>query len=572
MKQHRLALERGNTLVSQFITSLPSTGDWYEDAQKSLASDSVVEKVILHRLRKKFERPDKNRANTLHEEALHRFVTSDERLGSLDLFEIKKIAYRIRPLIAKWLEGIYFDVEDAWFGPGESFNSSGGYTSAVSKVRTFPYTVTASCAEDFFHIIWSNRQWRRFLCYRIRKDGLKKSFAEALRADRGLDFVIEHGYFEIVNGSRFASVPKDNDNRRGINVEPLGNLVCQRIDGLAIRRRLAAIGNSIGHGNFDPSSSSFDIKHGDGQKRQGDILRTRGCGITTVDLASASDSISLKLCALVLPSFLLKRLMRHRCDVVCHSDGNGQWLNMMSSMGNGFTFELLTLIVLAIGRYHDPKASAYGDDLIVSSGTYPSVRLSLEQAGFIVNHKKTFHHGFLRESCGVFTWFGNEFEAYDFKWMESMVDLTIVCNKLYRLLCSPFLMKWRNKIRRLWTRLVRLVDIQYRAPIWGGLDTFVFDPAVPLKTSCNSRFLAKNLQYDPHCIVKRFVLEQVTRTKSSIRSFDAELVSYFKSMMPVAHGRRGDLRLTSEHLLVTDGHWCQLSNLYALYEIDMSSR
>ena len=113
MKQHKLALEKGNTLVSQFITSLPSTGDWHEDVRNNLTDDSVVEKVILHRLRKKFERPDRNHERVLHEEALHRFISSDERLGSLDLLEIKKIAYRIRPLITKWLEGIHFDVEDA---------------------------------------------------------------------------------------------------------------------------------------------------------------------------------------------------------------------------------------------------------------------------------------------------------------------------------------------------------------------------------------------------------------------------------------------------------------------------
>jgi hypothetical protein len=76
-------------------------------------------------------------------------------------------------------------------------------------------------------------------------------------------------------------------------------------------------------------------------------------------------------------------------------------------MGNGFTFELETLIFLAIGREAchlsnaDPsRVSVYGDDILVPTEAGATCVSLLRFFGFRPNPKKTFLEGLFKESCG----------------------------------------------------------------------------------------------------------------------------------------------------------------------------
>jgi hypothetical protein len=90
-------------------------------------------------------------------------------------------------------------------------------------------------------------------------------------------------------------------------------------------------------------------------------------------------------------------------------------LNMVSSMGNGFTFPLQTIffscIVRAVARVqgltlHDPHGEqlgnwgVFGDDIIAPKIIAPHVIRVLKLFGFRVNEAKTFVEGPFRESCG----------------------------------------------------------------------------------------------------------------------------------------------------------------------------
>ena len=145
-----------------------------------------------------------------------------------------------------------------------------------------------------------------------------------------------------------------------------------------------------------------------------------GRGLATIDLSSASDSISTQLVVRLLPVEWYAWLDGLRCKRILIDD---HWheVEMFSSMGNGFTFELESLLFYALSvasveakrgircklSHQRPTerdgwrtVSVYGDDIIVHRSMYPVLRTVLSYVGFIVNAKKSHTSGPIRESCG----------------------------------------------------------------------------------------------------------------------------------------------------------------------------
>jgi len=91
----------------------------------------------------------------------------------------------------------------------------------------------------------------------------------------------------------------------------------------------------------------------------------------------------------------------------------GQWhvLEKFSSMGNGYTFELETVIFSAItaavhemvtgeaAKLHQ-NVFVYGDDIICKTDVSLDVIAALRWFGFSLNERKSFVSGPFRESCG----------------------------------------------------------------------------------------------------------------------------------------------------------------------------
>jgi hypothetical protein len=79
-------------------------------------------------------------------------------------------------------------------------------------------------------------------------------------------------------------------------------------------------------------------------------------------------------------------------------------------MGNGFTFELESLIFWSVAKACsellnlESEVSVYGDDIIIDSRGYDLLTRSLSELGFFVNSEKSFSSGPFRESCGA-DWF-----------------------------------------------------------------------------------------------------------------------------------------------------------------------
>jgi hypothetical protein len=72
-----------------------------------------------------------------------------------------------------------------------------------------------------------------------------------------------------------------------------------------------------------------------------------------------------------------------------------------SSMGNGSTFGLETLIFASLCHAVGAKKYlVYGDDIVVDKSVVDGLLPLLDDAGFLVNDRKSFFSGPFRESCG----------------------------------------------------------------------------------------------------------------------------------------------------------------------------
>jgi len=159
----------------------------------------------------------------------------------------------------------------------------------------------------------------------------------------------------------------------------------------------------------------------------------------TIDLSSASDSLSVGVLRQILPREFFAWLMCLRVPATKLPDGRLVTLNMISTMGNGFTFPLETLIFTAV------VASAYrvagiprkrgqwgvfGDDIIVETEVSRHVIRLLHILGFKVNTDKTFIEGPFRESCGGDFFLGHPVRGVYIKSLLTPQDRYVAINLL----------------------------------------------------------------------------------------------------------------------------------------------
>lgn len=138
-----------------------------------------------------------------------------------------------------------------------------------------------------------------------------------------------------------------------------------------------------------------------------------GRALATIDLSSASDLISTSLVYRMLPLEWVMFLddLRVKSTMI---DGRKHELEMFSSMGNGFTFELESLLFLCLTRAvayltrTRGSVSVYGDDIIAPCSIVGLLSKVLSFCGLKVNMAKSFWRGPFRESCG-----GHYFDGAD---------------------------------------------------------------------------------------------------------------------------------------------------------------
>jgi len=196
-----------------------------------------------------------------------------------------------------------------------------------------------------------------------------------------------------VRGNIFFTVPKDAEKRRGCAKEASINISLQLDVGALMKRVLL-------------TKLGFDLKGGQSVHKMLAQAASLSGAFSTIDMSNASDTVCRLLPRLLLQSEWHSLLTSLRSPFT-YVDGKWRWLEKFSSMGNGFTFELETLIFGTLARQivrqegGDPNlVKCYGDDLIVPTVHTASVLSALAFFGFEPNRKKTFTEGPFRESCG----------------------------------------------------------------------------------------------------------------------------------------------------------------------------
>jgi len=219
---------------------------------------------------------------------------------------------------------------------------------------------------------------------------------------------------KFVRGNRWSTVPKNNLKDRSICLEPLCNMLVQRAVGLGIRKCLK-----------DKLGIDLDVL--------ADVHRHRisDSNIATIDLSDCSDAISVRLINYLLPKRVLNKVLASRSDMTLGPDDNYYIVNKVSSMGNGFTFDLMTLVLTALTRSFDSTSTVFGDDIICQNQYADDVVENLQIAGFSVNLKKTNIRSTYRESCGAhFVDSYGYVTSFDFKWVTNVQDLIVTMNKV----------------------------------------------------------------------------------------------------------------------------------------------
>jgi hypothetical protein len=192
--------------------------------------------------------------------------------------------------------------------------------------------------------------------------------------------------------SRVEFVPKNAKIDRAICTEPTLNGMFQLGVGEILADHLRTVGIDISDQSANQRAAC-----------EGSITGA----LATLDLSSASDTVSLALIQHLFPEDWFELFCRLRsADAMV--DGKPVRLQKISSMGNGFTFPLETMVFWAIAQgvveIYAPeslgKTLVYGDDIVVATDAAVPLMSVLRDLGFMPNFEKSFWEGPKRESCG----------------------------------------------------------------------------------------------------------------------------------------------------------------------------
>jgi hypothetical protein len=289
------------------------------------------------------------------------------------------------------------------FGPGASTNVGGTIANSRSKL-----SANLACSEDFVSTVGKFLEefplWATECASHI-------DYSVSVDSETIIDL---DDYVAIVpievHRAKLAFVPKNSKTDRPICVEPVLNALMQKGLGTHMKKRLARFGV-----NLRDQGRNQDLA------KQGSINGS----LATIDLSSASDTVAYNLVLDLLPFPWFEILSSCRSGQVCYQD-SVITLEKFSSMGNGYTFELESLLFygLAFGVQKflecEGPISVYGDDIIVPSTSFDLMVKVLNYCGFSTNVKKSFNSGFFRESCGA-DWYAG-FDVRPFYLREEISD------------------------------------------------------------------------------------------------------------------------------------------------------
>lgn len=353
------------------------------------------------------------------------------------------------------------------FGPGASVGVNGNATNSARKFLNETWSVTPGAFEYAYASISSDPLFRELLL----KHDTDRYYCDDQSVFRSR-FIRKA---EVLQSNKITFVPKTAKVLRTIAVEPLLNGYIQKGIDEFMRKRLKRVG-------IDLSDQTINQR----LAREGS-LSGQSDPFVTIDLSSASDSISIGLCRRLLPEawFHLMDDVRSKSYRLGTAEKRYQ---KFTTMGNGFCFPLETLIFaslchVAYGEFKlKPDFSVYGDDIVVRQSVAARVLQLLGVCGFKANLSKTFLQGPFRESCGA-DWFeGEDVRPINLDYaFDSIQNVFKFCN------LARSKGAWERIFFECFEFLESLIprDLLFCRPFKGNVDTAL---EVPWDVFMNSRF------------------------------------------------------------------------------------
>lgn len=332
-------------------------------------------------------------------------------------------------------------LERSRHGPGATICTYEGQSSVYYKYANWPYSCTVGALRYARFAIAIDQRWI---------GALQDSYRQRFGILKHMPINEEEFWSKVIHiapGNRITTVPKDALKERTIAIEPLLNVYLQLGADGYIRRRLKRYGVDL-----------------DAQEKNQELARLGSMrddenSFVTVDLSSASDSISLKLIEVLLPKEWYTYLMDLRSPTG-NLEGSPLTFEKVSSMGNGYTFALesaiFTALVYAViktggGTFDHSKFAVFGDDIVVERRWYYQLVEALRLSGFKLNLEKTFVYGPIRESCGT-DWFNGKAIRPLFLDKIPTMGMEVLCdyNRIKRLLSLRWMIEESDTLDFIW--------------------------------------------------------------------------------------------------------------------------
>lgn len=473
-----------NKSILSFLGHNPSRIDLGPSFEQ-LNEVSAETALQLYRMHKNFEEPSDENATARKHDSIMSMVSYDE--NGLDSFFVpvntkmdpfvRHQLYKVREKLRENVAHYSFSSANLEFPSGETFESASGDISLYAKLRDrSQFTITSDCIPLFTRIAYNTPMlkfairrhfkalcktrvvlengamkvkfrkydpdvaWKRALELQHHVPGTEVTSRQKSNAAYSIFKEMVKQVVIVVPGARLTTVPKSLEVDRVITCEPLCNMIVQRTIEQSVR---------------DIIKKVYDVDLETSQH----IHKLLICDLdnATIDLKNASNSVFLQVVKWFLGGTRLYHdLCAARSKRVMYVDGYWHDLKMLSPMGNGYTFGVMSLLLLTLVREFDSLGMVFGDDIIVHKDVAPSVMDLIQQIGFSINTKKTFTQGYFRESCGGFFAKSRYITSFDLNWAEDEVDAVVLVNKI-AILAYTTQSKIRRKLQALHADLIELV-------------------------------------------------------------------------------------------------------------------
>lgn len=409
-----------DALYNALVQDLQDAKIPYKDSLETCTSaEEAASFLIRTSLFKKFEEYDVRFRNNADSLAISKFLSVNDRCGTWK-------RDRRDTLYLDCLIGYFKDEVHRFFNPDNRVPLVSTLEEILHLARCGPGASLGSRGNDFYTKMFSSD----LACTsRVLEYSFLNYFKLSPLWSDAESFRVASGFgYKVVPGNRLTTVKKNVDISRVIAVEPNLNMFFQL--GLAeiLTSRLARV-------------FKIDLSHQQDVNRELARLGSLDDDLVTIDLESASDSMPWEMIRAYFPKDIVSFLNILRSPQCTLPDGRQVTLHMISTMGNGFTFPLQTIVfscaVSACFRYlvkgferAGKTWTVFGDDIIVPSIIAGPLVHLLEHLGFSVNMQKSFFEGPFRESCGSDYFRGQNVRGVYIKRLKNVQDRFAIINQL----------------------------------------------------------------------------------------------------------------------------------------------